>query len=243
MLVSDLYPAIKRLLMNRPLTNAFMASYAQKGILELTENFKFQKLQTTGPVVQLTSLQSNYDPQYFMLSADAAQNNVINKINSFFIYLNYSTPITTTGANTGYNLTFRTVDNIEVLINVPGVPIYWTRYNDQIWVGSIPDNAYYLYARYQREHPFSSPVADNDPVYMPNSWQDILEYQSAMRGAQELNLSTKVSEFDARLNGDAKFQKSGGLEGSPGLIFQRTSQENRDQTTSRKSFRLKMGGV
>jgi len=243
MLVSDLYPAIKRLLMNRPLTNAFMASYAQKGILEISENFKFQKLQTTGPVVQLTSMQANYDPQYFMKPTDAAQNNVINKINSFFIYLNYSTPITTLGSNTGYNLTFKTVDNIEVLINVPGVPIYWTRYNDQIWVGSIPDNAYYLYARYQREHPFSSPVADNDPVYMPNSWQDILEYQSAMRGAQELNLSTKVSEFDARLNGDAKFQKSGGLEGSPGLIFQRTSQENRDQTTSRKSFRLKMGSV
>ncbi|HEY4799496.1 MAG TPA: hypothetical protein VII99_10510 [Bacteroidia bacterium] len=249
MQVSDLYPGIKRLLMGRSLTNAFMATYVQKGVYEITENFKFQKLQTSGPVVQLTSLQANYDPQFFMSSTDSAQNNVINKINSLFLYTTYYGPYVpgtqpALGGNSGYNLTFKTVDNIEVLINVPGMPIYWTRFNDQVWVGSIPDNNYSCYARYQREHPFSSPtVADTDPLYLPNSWQDILEYQSSMRAAQELNLSTKVSEFNARLNGDKQFQQSRGLEGSPGLIFQRTSQENRDQTTSRKSFRLKMGSV
>jgi hypothetical protein len=246
MQVQDLYPGMKRLLMGRTLSNAFMATYAQKGILELSENYKFQGLQTTGPTVQFTAYQANYNPQVFMKAADAAQNNVVNKINSFFMYLNSTSPpvVGMNMTNAGYNLVFRTIDNLEVLINIPGVPIYWTRFNDQIWVASTPDSNYYVYARYQREHPFTSPVvADTDVIYMPNSWQDILEYQCAMRAAQELNLSTKVSEFNARLNGDKQFQQSGGIEGSPGLIFQRTSQENRDQTTARKSFRIKMGSV
>jgi len=246
MQVQDLYPAMKRLLMGRTLSNDFMVTYAQKGILELTENYKFQGLQTTGPTVQFTAYQANYNPQVFMKAADAAQNNVVNKINSFFMYLNSTSPPTVglNSTNSGYNLVFRTIDNLEVLINIPGVPIYWTRFNDQIWVASTPDSNYYVYARYQREHPFSTPVAaDTDVIYMPNSWQDILEYQCAMRAAQELNLSTKVSEFNTRLYGDKQFQQSGGIEGSPGLIFQRTSQENRDQTTARKSFRIKMGSV
>ena len=246
MQVQDLYPAMKRLLMGRTLSNAFMVTYAQKGILELTENYKFQGLQTTGPTVQFTAYQANYNPQVFMKAADAAQNNVVNKINSFFMYLNSTSPpiVGMNMTNAGYNLVFRTIDNLEVLINIPGVPIYWTRFNDQIWVASTPDSNYYVYARYQREHPFSTPVAaDTDVIYMPNSWQDILEYQCAMRAAQELNLSTKVSEFNTRLYGDKQFQQSGGIEGSPGLIFQRTSQENRDQTTARKSFRIKMGSV
>ena len=85
MQVQDLYPAMKRLLMGRTLSNAFMVTYAQKGILELTENYKFQGLQTTGPTVQFTAYQANYNPQVFMKAADAAQNNVVNKINSFFM--------------------------------------------------------------------------------------------------------------------------------------------------------------
>ena len=239
-----------------------MVDYIHKGVLELTENFKFQGLQTTGPTVQLTAMLPNYDPSYFMSAHDVGSfypTPIVNKINSFFLYTSYSGPYVTGtapqyGQNTGYNLTFRTVDNIEVLINVPGMPIYWSRFNDQIWIGSIPDQAYWVYARYQKQHPFplgttpppspgTTPWAGNDTIYMPDSWKDVLEYQCAMRGAQELNLSTKASELHTRLYGDEKFQRSGGLEGSPGLIFQRTSQENRDQTTSRKTFRLKMGSV
>lgn len=246
MKVGDLYSPIIRLLAGRTLSNAFLAEYIRKGVLELTENYKFQGLQVTGPTVQFTALLPYYPPSYFLATADATLE--VNKMNSFFMFLNtYAPPsLTASTTNAGYNLTFRTINDIEVLINIPGTPIYWTRHEGNIWIGSCPDKGYYTYARYQKEHPFpnaGNANAGNDPILLPNSWQDIVEYQSAMRGAQELNLSSKVSEFNARLYGDQKFQQSGGLEGSPGLIFQRTSQENRDQSTSRKSFRLRMGSV
>jgi len=246
MKVSDIRAAVIRLLMGRAVSNSIIDTQTEKGVIELTENFKFQWLQETGPVVQLIQYQANYDPSFFMLPATAAQNVEINKVNSFFLYLtqppSYITGTTPQSTGSGYNLTFRTIDTIEVLMNVPGVPIYWTRHNGQVWIASIPDKAYSIFMRYQRVHTF--PNGDgSDPIFLPNSWQDIIEYQSAMRCAQELNLSTKASELHTRLYGDNQFQKTGGLEGNPGLMFQRTSQENRDQSTSRKTFRLRMRSV
>lgn len=246
MIVSDLYPAIQRLLMGRTVSTANLAEYIRKGALELSENYKFPGLQKTGPIVQFTQYVNNYDPNYFKDPMDA--NLEVNKINSFYLFLSSGASPTISGvtANTGYNLKFKTIDVLEVLLNLPGIPIYWTRHEGLIWIAQAPDNAYWTYARYQKEHPFpnaGTTSAGDDTLLFPNTWQDILEYQGAMRGAQELNLSSKTSELNARLYGDQKFQTSGGLEGSPGLIFQRTSQENRDQTTSRKSFRLRMGGA
>jgi hypothetical protein len=244
MIVSDLYPTTRRLLMGRTVSDAFLAEYIRKGILELSEGYKFAGLQAIGPVVQFVVDQVVYDPDYFMHPADAGLE--INKINSFFMYTGTTPPGPPPANNSGYNLKFRTIDVLEVLLNIPGEPIYWSRHDGRIWIASVPAVAHYTYARYQKEHPFpnaGTPTAGADSVLLPNSWQDILEYQSAMRAAQELNLSTKVTELHTRLYGDEKFQRTAGLEGQPGLIFQRTSQENRDQTTSRKTFRLKMGSV
>ena len=223
--------------------NNTLAEYARKSVLELSENYKFPGLQVTGPVVQLIPLQAVYAPGYFLQIPDATLE--VNKVNSFFIYNSpYASLSSANSFNSGYNLKFRTINDIEVLINVPGLPIYWTRHEGDVWLGSVPDQAYYIYMRYQKENPFPNQgtgTANTDLIYMPNSWQDILEYSIAMRAARDLNLSTKANELFTALYGDAKFQTSGGIEGSPGLIFQRTSQENRDQTTSSKSMRIKMG--
>jgi hypothetical protein len=64
-----------------------------------------------------------------------------------------------------------------------------------------------------------------------------------MRAARDLNLQSKANELYTALYGDSKFQLTSGVEGCPGLIFQRTSQERRDQGTAMKSMRLKMGRV
>lgn len=225
--------------------NNTLAEYARKSVLELSENYKFPGLQVTGPVVQLIPLQAVYAPSFFLQVADAALE--VNKVNSFFIYNTpYAALSSSSSSNSGYDLKFRTINTIEVLINVPGTPLYWTRHEGDIWLASVPDSAYYIYMRYQKENPFPNQgaipaIANADLIYFPNSWQDILEYSIAMRAARDLNLATKANELFTALYGDAKFQTSGGIEGSPGLIFQRTSQENRDQSTSMKSMRIKMG--
>ena len=242
--IGSLQPGVQAILNNRPASsyNNTLAEYVRKVVLELSENYKFPGLQTSGPVVQLVPLQAVYSPDFFVSTGD--QGLEVNKVNSFFIYTNpYATLSNINDENSGFNLKFSTVDDIEVLINIPGLPVKWTRFEGDVWIGSAPDQPYSCYMRYQHENPFpnrGNPDANNDLIYMPNSWQDIMEYATANRIARDLNLSSKANELNTTLNGDAAFQRSGGIEGSPGLIFQRTSQENRDQTTSMKSMRLRI---
>ena len=242
--ISALIPGAQGLLNNRPVAswNNTIAEYARKGAIELQENYKFAELQTTGPIVEFTPLVANYSTNYFLSSGD--QNLDLKKVNSFFIYnTGYAALSSNTQTNSGYNLKFKTIDDIEVLINIPGIPLYWTRHEGDLWFGSVPDQNYSVYMRYQHENAFpnaGTEAANNDIILMPNTWQDIMEYNVAMRAARDLNLGSKANELFMALYGDQKFQTSDGLEGSPGLIFQRTSQENRDQTTSMKSLKLRM---
>lgn len=240
--IGDLAPGVKALLNGRSNYNNTLAEYARKGALELQENYKFAELQTTGPIVQLVPQQAVYPPDYFVQPADTGL--MLNKINSFFIYTNGYAPLSTAlTVNSGFNLRFSTIDDIEVLINIQGLPVKWTRFQNEVWIGSCPDQPYYIYMRYQHQNAFpnaGTDEANGDTIEMPDTWQDIVEYVTAMRAARDLNLATKANELFMALYGDQKFQATSGMEGSPGLIFQRTSQENRDQTTSMKSARLRM---
>lgn len=235
----SLQPRISNLLQGRTLPDASFLTYLQDTVLELSEDYKFPGLQTTGPVVTLTPLVPNYSANFFMTGTD--QNLELNKIDSFFMFTNGYSPITVaTQQNTGFELRFGTINDLEVLLNIPGLPTKWTRHNGEIWLASMPDQAYQCQVRYIHENPFPSGTTA-DLIYFPNSWKDILSYCIAMRAARDLNLSSKANELFTALYGSSKFIISGGQEGTPGLIFQRTSQERRDQTTTTKSLRLKIG--
>ena len=242
--IAQLATGVAALLQGRQAYNNTLAEYARKSALELQESYKFAELQTTGPIVQFTPYVPNYSPNFFLGTSD--QNLDLNKVNSFYIYNSGYAPLSVNSPmNGGYGLKFRTIDTIENLINVPGIPIYWTRHEGDLWFGSCPDSNYSVYMRYQHENPFPNKgtgAANDDTIFMPDSWQDIMEYSCAMRAARDLNLGSKAEELRVALYGDAQFQISSGVEGTPGLIFQRTSQENRDQATSVKQLRLKMNG-
>lgn len=242
----DCFAGITGLLMNRPVSNAVMLEALRKAVLELTEDYKHPLLEVTGPLVSFIAFQNNYAPSYFLQTADAALD--VSKVNSFFIYNNpYVAPSSVNSeTNAGYDLKFRSIDSIEVLLNVPGLPMYWSRNNNQLYFGSMPDNTYSCYMRYQKQHPATNAVngfAIDTAIQMADSWQEILEYAVAIRIAPQVNLADKKTELHTSLYGDQKFQTSGGIEGSPGLIFQRTSQRNRDQITTVRRFRLRMGSV
>lgn len=242
----DCFPGIQALLMNRTVAQVLMLEELRKAVLELTESYKHPLLEATGPTVQLVVNQNVYAPNYFLNSPD--DNLDVEMVNSFFIYETLYGPPVLGGSitNSGYNLKFRSIDAIEVLMNIPGIPIYWSRNNNQIYLGSAPDGAYYTYMRYQREHPLANTVNGFTPttqIMMADTWQEILEYACAMRVAPKVNLADKKMELFTSLYGDQKFQTSGGIDGAPGLIFQRTSQRNRDQLTTTRRFRLRMGRV
>jgi hypothetical protein len=242
----DCFPGIQALLMNRPVAQALMLEELRKSVLELTESYKHPLLEATGPTVQLTVFQNNYNPNYFLNSPD--DNLDVSMVNSFFLFSDaYAQPmISDATTDAGYNLKFRSIDSIEVLMNIPGLPIYWSRNNNQVYIGSAPDQAYWTFMRYQREHPSANAVngfTNSTTILMADTWQEILEYACAMRVAPKVNLADKREELHTALYGDQKFQTSSGIEGAPGLIFQRTSQRNRDQATTTRRMRLRMGRV
>lgn len=240
----DCLAGVTGLLMNRTISSSVFYEGVRKAVLELTETYKHPLLEATGPIVQLVAYQNIYDPDFFIQGGDAGLD--VSIINSFFIYNDpYVVPSSVNTENSGYNLKFRSMDAIEVLLNTAGLPLYWSRNNNQIYV-TMPDNTYSLYARYQKQHPstetpggFSSGTA----IEMADSWQEVLEYATALRIAPQVNLADKKTELHTALYGDQKFQTSGGIEGAPGLIFGRTSQRNRDQSTSSRRMRVRMGNV
>ena len=108
--IASLQTRIQSLLQNRTVSSAMLVIYAQDSALELSENYKFPGLQTSGPVVQLTPLQAVYSPNFFLSTAD--QGLEINKVDSFFIYTNGYTALTSpTQQNTGFDLIFAIVNS------------------------------------------------------------------------------------------------------------------------------------
>ena len=249
MIVSDLYPSIQDLLMGRTVPEQKMADAIRKMVLEITENYDCYLLQLYQAPQQFTAFKRDYVLSYFFPSSSLPylQPGYINKIKAFFLFTDpYKVPASDgyTGINAGYNLTFRTFQNLQVLLNVAGLPIHWTRQAGTILIAPIPDKSYWFQMCLQREHPWpnaGTPDEGTDYILLANDWQEIVEYGAAQRLAQIYNLSTKATELRERLRGDSEFQRTEGIEGQPGLIFQRTSQEQRDQTTTVKQFRLKMG--
>jgi hypothetical protein len=240
--VGTIQGTLPRLMAGRTMSASDMADWIRKTVLELSENYKFPGIQTSGPTVQLTLYTSGpYSPNLFLAAGD--QGLEINKINSFFIYYQIPVPLlsASNGENPGYPMHFRTIDDMEMELNIIGLPIHWTRFNDQFYFGFAPDQTYYVYCRYQKEHPFPNAGTGNaglDPILLPNSWQDIVEYATAERAANELRLFDIADGYHTKVYGDPKWQATGGKEGAPGLLFARTSQEERDQTTTVKAMRI-----
>lgn len=238
--VGDVYTDLVDYLSGRNVPTTKGYEWIRKSVLELTETYKFPDNQVTGPVVQLTQFSSGpYNYNQFMQPADAGLD--ITNIDSFFVY--YETPISLAGSNgenPGIQLKFKTIDTLELSLNIVGQPIYWTRYNGAIYIAFAPELNYSAYCRYRKMQTFSEPISPNDVILMPNTWQDIVGYAAAERGAMSLDLNDRVEKFHTKVYGDPKWQATGGTEGAPGLIFMRTSQEQRDMTRSSRQLRIQM---
>jgi hypothetical protein len=240
--VSDIVNAMPNYFSGRNIPFAQCAENCRKAVLELTESYRFPLIQTSGPIVPLTIYNPgpyNYDT--FFQPVDQGMGLEINMLDSFFIY--YQGLPVAQQANSGFPLKYKSINDLEILMNIPGLPTNWTRYNDAIYFAMQPIQIYYVYLRYQKEHPFpnaGTASAGNDPILMPNSWQDIVELATAEREASDFDLDDRCTKFHNRLYGDPKFQATGGTEGAPGLIFARTSQQQRDQETTTKAMRLMM---
>lgn len=207
--------------------------WLQDGILELSRDYRFADLEKTGPTVPMVTGQTAYTNDYMIQVGDAGR--ITNLVPSFFRYFITSLSVGTN--NPGSTLDWKTIDALELMFNIPGIPTYFTRYSNSWMLAPSPNQAYLMYLRYQVEHPFSTPVAATDPFLLDNDWKEIAEYAAAIRGANALRMTDYAAQYHNTIFGDPEFQASSGRKGMPGLIFRRTIQMESDSTSMPKSIR------
>lgn len=206
-----------------------MYRWIAESVKELTDNYSFEELHVTGPTLALTALQSVYTKN-FWTNTNEDWTDVV----TFWFELDSSNHI-------GWPLQYRDNAVVEPISKLPGPSTLWSQHGASIIIGLQPDKAYNTYWRYQKKHTFSSPYASTDVISMPDSWQEIVEYSAALRGAIEKRAQDYIQLYDTLLNGDEDYKITGGKKGRPGLILGRVSQEKRNKGRNSRQLTLVMG--
>lgn len=212
----------------------------QDGILELSRDYRFQALERKGPQYTLAAnpnpsgVDNAVSNDSLVQTADVGK--VTNLIPNLFRYFTY--PLSVSGGNAGSNLAWKTIDALELMLNLPGIPTYFTRYQDKYWLAPVQQTNLIIFLRYQIEHPFSNPPVSTDTFYLPNEWKEIAEYAGAYRFAINLRLLDYAAQYHTILFGDPEFQRSSGATGMPGLIFRRVMQMESDSTSMMRQLRV-----
>ncbi len=242
MKVQDLTAGVIRKLGNRTDITNLVPLWVRDAVLELTESYDFAELQTVGPLSQFTAGTARYNLTQFTNDNERAT-----RIGSWFKF-NGGTP---TGIDdislNGIILKFRTKPVVEQLSKSSGPPINWTRISDSIiLIGPNPDQNYYTYLDYQKEHPFPEDTQENNnflgslqdaDIYVPRSWKLIIEFWAARLGALENRMMDVADSYYNVLFGDPAFRKSNDpSKGTPGLIFRRQSQYERDASQNERAL-------
>jgi hypothetical protein len=237
-LISDLVPGVIAALANKTdITPQNAAIWIKKTLLNFSESYQLEELRRVGPVVTIgpgmgyngsnyeylisTFLQNTgddytlfEDPVIFLTPTTATQAGLVNAG-------------TTSGSVVGYGMDYMTPKAIQSLLFIPGgIPFKYTRYGNRFWFGTQPGAPYQVYVPYQVRHPFNDSNLLQSQLFVPTSWEDVIEYAAAMRGANENRWPDQVKNLRELLYGDPKGQ------GEPGLLKAMESQITRDQTKS-----------
>jgi hypothetical protein len=214
-------------------------------VLEISRDFRFQDLERTGPIIQFQQGTVSYSADSLITTED--QGHVVNLEPSFVRFFNPYYPVAGGSyTNSSSTLKWKTIDALELMFNTPGIPTYYSRYQNKFWVAPNPDTTYYAYLRYQVEHPFVPLVAPVQyqpydpatPFLLPNEWKVITEYWAGIKGASVLRQLDYAQNYHTILFGDPEFQRSSGGKGQPGLIARRISQMEGDSTSMMRSIRV-----
>lgn len=242
MKVQDLVQGVQRKLGNRTDIVPNIPFWIRDAVFELTESYDFPELQTTGPLVQFIIKQSRYNQTFFTNNNERAT-----RLALWFVFnKGVPTSVDDTVLN-GRNIKFRTKPVVTQQAKTLTLPSCWTRINDTtVLVGPCPDQTYSTYWEYQKEHPFPEDTVDDNnftatllaaPLYITRSWKLILEFWAARLGALENRMMDVADSYYNVLFGDPAFRKSGDpSKGTPGLIFRRESQFERDASQNERAL-------
>lgn len=210
--------------------------WLRDALREITESQPFEELRqpnpplvTIGPGLGFNGSSYAYKVSIFLKNGDD-----VTLMEDPVIFLNSTQSGPAVGANTvSYPMDYLTPKAIAPLLNIPGgIPMKYTRFGDQFWFGTQPGQNFIVYLPYQLRHPFNEDDLTISPVYLPNSWFDILSLAAAERGAIRFRWNDQAAFLHKTLYGDPASQMKDGTLARPGLIAARVLQQERDRRLS-----------
>jgi hypothetical protein len=218
--INDLIPEVVNALQARSDIAAFVPLYMKRTLQEVTDNYPFEELRITGPLVSLTANVSIYPASTFLNPSDDYTIH-----SSFALYVDFP-------RNTVVQpVTYKTPAAIEVMIApaTKGIPARWTRYGTNIFLGPTPDKGYQVFFRYQKRYQFQEDNLGLTPILIPDSWEEIIVYSCAERIAIVKRWNDQATYLHQILYGDPEYQTTQGKAGRPGLLSGRLFQQEKDE--------------
>ena len=220
--IGDLIPGVREALQQRTDADNLIPRYLRKAIIELTESTPFEELRRTGPQVTMTVGQAIYPVASFLNPGDD-----YNYPEVMVVYVDV-------GTNSVVDVVqYKTPQAIERMIApaTQGLPSRYTRFGPNFHFGPNPNAAYVMFLRYQVKHPFgdlSDTAIKGQPLLLPDSWEEIVEYSAALRIARVKRWNEQADIIHQQLFGDPEYVASDGKRGRPGLVSARMLQNERD---------------
>jgi hypothetical protein len=226
--IQSLFPGIQEALQNRTdITTTQMTNWASKTLRELCEKYQFEELHVQGPLITLTP----NVPQLIPISSMLNPQDDYCWLDDPVIFLD---PPNNTIA---YPMDMQSVKAIQTLRYVPGsIPFKYALQGPNFILGGMPQTAYNMYLPYYRRHPFTAANPQQQQLFVPESWHDIVEYAAAERGAIALRWPDMQVYLHQLLYGDPDFEASDGLRGRPGLLAARALTLERVQARSTRQI-------
>lgn len=237
MLIKDLVPGVIRKLRNREDLTDIIPIYCKKAIIDITQNYEFDELRHTGPIGNFVINQAEYARDAFTQPGHGYCTFIV----SWFVYLTSTVQV---GSSTGYPIKYRAPRVVDPMTTIPGLPAAYTQVGEQknqgnLLVGYMPNQDYATYMRYQRQHPFPD-VDDNcsqgakvlaqQHIYMPDDWQDIVEYAAAEKALDDIGMLDVGALFHQKIYGSPTKRM-------PGLIVERMTQQQRQSEYNERQLR------
>jgi hypothetical protein len=225
--INDLLPEVINALQGRTDATALIPLYMKRTLQEITDNYPFEELRTTGPLASLTATISTYPALTFLQPGDDYTIH-----SSFALYVDFPKNTVVSA------VTYKTPAAIEVMIApaTKGIPARWTRYGANIFLGPTPDKNYQLFFRYQKRYQFIDDNLGQTPILVPPDWEEIIIYSCAERVAIVKRWNDQASYLHQILYGDPEYQQSQGKMGRPGLLSARLFQQEKDEQMSSRQL-------
>lgn len=233
--INDLIPDVIDALQQRTDIASIVPRYLRRALQEITTNWPFEELRVTGPQVVLTQGTSIYPLINFLNSDDD-----LSFVESFVIFVDPPTN------SVDYTLNYKTPKAIEMMMSptTQGMPAWWSRFGQNVHFGPVPNQAYTVFMRYQRRHPFPKDLSQLQyaPIYIPEDWEEVAVYAAAERIAIVKRWNDQANTIHGILYGDpAAGTNLDGTMARPGLIKARLMQTERDSLFNTRNLGILVG--